>query len=1135
MRLHFVLLGAAGVAAVLFLATPCVFAQADTASISGYVKDASASVVPGASVTVRNEATGVERGTHTNESGYYTVTNLAPSTYSVSAVAPGFKRYEKSGIVLTSAISVSADVQLQVGETTETVNVVAEIAAVQTETATVGKTVSSKQITDLQLNGRNPIFLALLKPGVAGGSLAGFNRGLTSGGFSINGSRSQDNLITFDGAVAIRTRSNGTSIGVADLDATQEVQILTANYNAEYGRAAGGQIRIVTKSGTPEFHGSLYEYFRNEALDANSWSNNRNNLPRSPFRYNQFGYNFGGPVVIPGTGFNRDRNRLFFTWAQEFIRFRQLQNAERQVPSLNARALNAQGQPAPIDLTRDEFAGRNIVDPLTGSPFAGNVIPVNRLSPNGVALMRAFPLPTPGYQRGNNNWLSQGSYLENHRKDTVSIDALPAPSHFLKFRWQNYNYDDLQPFFGNYGVVKRVFDRPNTTSSFLHTWTISPTTINEFLVTASADRVKIGYDTSDGLFDRTRYGINYPYLFPDGKEITNKIPTVELGNGISALDGGPYPASSSGPIYVISNNTTKIVGGHTLKWGVLFERAGQNDFDQINVSGVPGGTNNQNGRFVFNNTRPGGSRFAISDAALGLFDTYAEIGRRSYTPYRGHMFEWFVQDSWRATNKLRIEAGLRHTIVQPYYSLWGNIVVFDPAAYNPARAVQVDSRGNPVPGTGDPFNGLVVPGDSIPDSGTGRVNAPDFLQSRLTGGSKSFSKTHYKDFQPRVGIAYSIAPKTVIRAGIGRFITRIGVSDSVFLGGNPPLQPTASVARGSVDNPGGTEGSLFPLFPTTQDPVFRNPEAWNWNLSFEREIGFDTTFTVAYVGRKGLHLQRERNLNQLPVGALLPANNPQNLNVNQLRPYKGYGPIRITNNDASSFYKGLQFELNKRFSQGLLFGVAYTYSKSTDNGSAQRDIIPNAFDAGNLWGASTFDRRHIFVANVIYQLPFFRQSGPLLRTIFGGWQLTAVTQLQTGTPFTVATGDDFARVGPGSGSQIWEITGPVTYPKQFSEATSDRNFYFDPSVFTRPAEGTLVSGQFRGAVYNPGFQNHNVGVMKDFRIGERQTVTLRAEGFNWVNHPNLGNPQSNPTNSQFGKVSSKSGDRQLQLSLRYSF
>jgi hypothetical protein len=1114
-------------------------AQGDTAAISGYVRDASGAVVPGATVAIRNEATSVERRTTSNETGYYVVSGLAPATYTVSVTATGFKRADKTGITLTSGIGVNADMALAVGETSEIVEVIADSATVQTETAMVGKTVSTTQINNLQLNGRNPLFLALLKPGVRGGSLAGFNRGLTSGGFSINGSRSQDNLITFDGAVAVRTRSNGTSIGVADLDSTQEVQILTASYTAEYGRSAGGQIRIVTKSGTNELHGAMYEYLRNEKLDANSWTNNRNStaarqIERNPFRYNQFGYNVSGPVFIPK--FYDGRNKFFWLWSQEWIKFRQQRTQTLAVPTLNERGLNEAGQQVPINLNAAPFAGRTIRDPLSGQAFVNNQIPVNRFSPNGIALIRAFPLPTPGFQQGAANWFAQRGGLENHRKDTMSFDFVPSDNKFFKFRWQNYEYNDFDPFFGNYGVVRRTFERPNDTASLGFTYTVNPTTINETLVTASADRVLIDYDRATSQLDRGAFGINYPYLFPDGKEITNKIPTVVLGNGINDLDGGPYPASSSGPIYTISNNTTKIAGNHTIKFGVSLERAGQNDFDQINVSGVPGGTNNQNGRFAFTNNNPGGSGWGSADAALGLFNTYAEIGRRSYTPYRGHMVEWFFQDSWKATDKLRLEMGLRHSVVQPYYSLWGNMVVFDPAAYNPANAVRVNPlNGNPIANTGDPLNGLIVPGTEIPSYAEGRVNAIDFLRSRLTGESKSFSKVHLNNFQPRLGIAYAVNSKTAIRAGIGRFYTRLGVSDSVFLGGNPPLQATASVATGNVDNPGGTSGSIFPLLPTTQDAVFKNPESWNWNFTFEREVGFDTTINIGYVGRKGLHAQRERNINQLEVGTMFRPEVVNNrINQNFLRPYAGYGPIRITNNDATSFYNGLQLEANKRFSKGLLFGVAYTYSKSSDDGSAQRDIIPNAYDASGLWGPSSFDTRHLLVANVVYELPFFTDQSKLTGKMLGGWQITAVSQFQTGTPFSVATGDDFAGVGAGSGGQIWATNGTPSYPQQFSEARGDGRFWFDPTIYSRPANGTFTSG-FRNNTYGPGFQNHNIGIFKSFAITETQRVTFRAEGFNWVNHPNWSGPQTNPLNADFGRVTAKNSERNIQLSLRYSF
>jgi hypothetical protein len=314
----------------------------------------------------------------------------------------------------------------------------------------------------------------------------------------------------------------------------------------------------------------------------------------------------------------------------------------------------------------------------------------------------------------------------------------------------------------------------------------------------------------------------------------------------------------------------------------------------------------------------------------------------------------------------------------------------------------------------------------------------------------------------------------------------------------------------------------------------------------EREIGFDTTVEAGYVGRRSLRAQRERNINQLPIGTLfsqeyISAGRP---NVDTIRPFRGFGPIRITNNESNATYHGLQIGANRRFSKGFLFGVAYTLSKAWDDGSAQRDIIPNAFDAHNLWGPAGNDRRHVLVLNYIYELPFFRDRNRLVGRVLGGWQINGVSQFQTGTPFTVATADDFAGVGPGSGSQIWNRNGEFFLSRgerKFSEGTADQNFWFRPrnadgsAIFTPPANGTFTTQSNRNLVYNPGFQNWNLGLFKSFYITERQRIQFRAEAYNFINHPNWSNPDMNPRSSTFGKVTAKTSERQLQLVLRYDF
>jgi hypothetical protein len=1174
------------------------FAQSDNTQISGFVKDQTGAVIANAKVSVKNEANGLERTATTNSEGYYIVTQLPSGFYTVSVEASGFKLYVESARKLDPNAPAKLDVALQTGQVSEVVNITASSVGVQTETAAVTKLVDEQTIKNTMINGRNPLFLAITKPGVLGSNLGGNSFGLSQAGLNINGGRTQDVLITFDGAVGVRTRSNGTSIGVADLDSTQEVQILTANYNAEYGRSSGGQVRIVTKGGGHDLHGLAYEYLRNAALNSNTWDRNRtltaarpcsdpqfekdNACRPNPFRYNQYGFNLNGPVWIPGIPFNKERNKLFWLYSMEWVKVRQTSNVVTRVPTARMKAGDfSELFPGGPNYNSNLGVTRFVKDPLkSGNCNATdqtacfsdggiiNKIPTNRLSPNGLALLKSYPDPIPGFYSNGANFFQSRPAETNQRKENVNIDYLPSEKHQIKGRLAIYHFIDVSAFRGNFDRAPQIIDRPNQTLSVGWTWTLSPTWISETIVAASRDQVFIYVDQRGDRFKRSAYGINYPYIFNSPKEIQDKIPTIDGLDLFSTMDGGPYPSSSKGPIYQFNNNWTNIRGNHTIKFGGYFERAGENDFDQINVSGTPGGTNNQNGRFVFANSTAGGTGVAAANAALGLFDTYAEIGDRSYTPYRGHMFEWFAQDSWKATPKLRIEAGLRHTIIQPYYSLWRNMVVFDTASYNPALAVTVDPKTGFITSGANNlqalYNGLVIPGDgwTAAASGPGRIAIANTGQYNFLfrGADKQYSNIHKTNFQPRIGVAYAFNDKNVFRAGAGRFLTRLGVSDSVFLGGNPPLQPTVSVTNGNVDNPGGKAGNVFTQQITTQDKDFPNPEAWTWNGTYEREIGFQTQLSVAYIGRRGLHSQRERNINQLQVGTLQA--NP-GVNADALRPYKGYNIIRVTNNDANSMYNSLQIGLERRFAKGLSYSFAYTLSKSSDDGSTQRFVIPNAFDAHNLWGPSNFDRRHSAVVTFAYQPPFFSDQSRLVGKVLGGWVISGVSQMATGAPVNniggdqgmgIATADDFAGVGPGSGVQAWLFTQAPNITGKYANNNGDNSFWFYPinadgtPIFTKPAAGTISNQKPRGLIYGPGFQNHNLRVSKEFRIHERHSVQFFAEAFNFLNHPNWNGPDTNPNNivlgtdgkvditkTTFGKVTTRSSERQIQFALRYSF
>ncbi len=1145
--------------ALLFLSIPAVFGQSDSGSIAGFAKDPSGAVVPKAKVTLRNESTGVQQTEATNDSGYYVFSNVSPGLYTVDVEASGFKKFNSVHNKLDPSSQLELDAALTVGASTEMVEVVASAQVLQTESGQIGKDVTRSQIDGLELNGRDPLFMASLIPGMRSGSTLGdFSFSLTNGGYSVNGARSQDTTITIDGAPAVRTRANGTGIAVADVDSTEEMQVLTSNYAAEYGRADGGQIRIVTKGGGSSFHGGAYEYFRNSDMNANTWSRNQSTFTNfaSPFRYNQFGFNVGGPIFIPGK-FDRDRNKWFFFVGEEWVKYRNVQTQTQEVPT----ALMHQGNFSEL-LGPNIFYSKptTIYDPKTcpsvGAatcvPFAGNIIPTSRLSANGLGILALYPLPN-GLVNSNQNWIAQASQPENQRKETINSDILPSSKDRIQFRRTNLAYNELDPFDQGTNETPKQFFRPNQVNSLAWTRTLSPTLINEARFTLSIDDVYIPVITTAPGFNRQLFGINYPYLIPQGKDLQNKAPSVTVPNFYS-FAAGPYPSHSSGPIYTLADTVTKIWGKHQFKFGFQFERSGENDGDQINVSTVPNGSANQNGTFVFSDARTGLGATAgagIANLALGLADSYTEIGQRAETDYRGYLYEWFAQDSWKVTSKLHIDYGVRQTVTVPYKALWGNQVFFDPTLYSSSQAVAVDPKtGNVTLGSGNQYNGMVIPGNGWPSNalGHGIVQAGTSTFNSLFHGYPSYYNNVYAQFQPRVGIAYSLNDKTVLRAGAGRFVNRFGLFDNIFPGANSPFQPFETVNNVSVDNPGAalTAGTAPPITVTTLARNLKPAEAYNWNVAVQRQLPLKSTLEVAYIGRRGLHLPEVFDINQPTVGALLA--NP-GVNVNYLRPYKGFAAIQMEESTATSMYNALQVSWNRRFTNGFSYSFSYTLSKSDDSASNYRDIVPDTYNTSNLWGPSEFDSRHIVVISYLYTLPIYKNSNGMAHKVLGNWQLSGVNQFQTGTPCGIGSNSDFAGVGEVgsigcSGSiQYWNMAQSPAIMGQFANSTASPNQYFSTTtssgapIFTQPAAGTFVLQKgVRGSIYGPGFQDWNLGLFKAFAVTEKTGFQFRAEAFDVNNHPNWSGPGLNPTSSSFGKVTSKTGlARTIQLSLRYYF
>jgi hypothetical protein len=1111
-------------AVLLLVGTPA-FAQFERSRVAGTVKDQQGGVMPGVTVTATNQATNQAEVTVTDDSGFYILNQLQPGQYTISAELQGFKKSSRTGVQLDAAGSITMDLTLETGDLSEEVTVTAEAALLQTDVA-LRKTVEAKDIEQLSFNGRNPIGVAGLKAGVSGGSFNNYGfSNLGNGGFNINGSRSDENNITVDGATAIRTRSSGAIVGVQNVDALQEVQVLTGNYMPEFGRASGGQIRMVTKSGSNRFSGSGTFVYRDESLQANTWARNRStnateNSGPAPFDFKQYGYAFGGPIL---------KNKLFFFGAQEWVNFFQVATNTATVPTMLMRQGNFSEL---LDPNNGFINGvRLIIDPLTGQPFPGNIIPANRLSPNGLAMLNTYPEPTPGFRQGSANLIQNSENPQDQRKDNIRFDFRPNASNQINYRFSRYNWVAVDAFRGSFPFARTDWERPNFTQTASWTTTLTSNWVNELTYTYSKDDVFINV-FEGGAFQRSTRGINYPYVFQE-KEIVDKIPTISISN-FSEIDGGPYPAFSSGPIHTIQNVSTLVRGRHTFKAGVQFEYSGQDDFDQINVSAVPGSTNNQNGRFEFQDSRTNATGTAISNVALGLFNNYAELGQRNLTKWRALAVDAFLQDSWRPTAKLTVEGGVRYVYWPPWYSTTNNISTFAASAYNPAFAPTVNPANGTLSG-GVRYNGLMLPGNGFLGEAANSTVASDPNVPRLfTGQPRGFSETHGNVFEPRLGVSYQLNEKTVLRSSAGMFHNRVTLNDSTLLGGNVPFQPQATISNGSADNPAGVgvnPGNL-PIGATAQDLVFKHPTSYMWSGGVQREIPLGFILDVAYVGRRGLYLQRERNLNQLQAGTLQA--NP-GVNIAALRPFAGYGVIRLSENAGRSLYNSLQVSADRRYTNGFKFGFAYTLSKSTDNGSDKRNVMWNTYDDTLYNGASNFDRRHVLALYYIYDLPFFREQNTLLGNILGGWQISGSTFMRSGTPFTVGqSSQDIAGVGDVGFGQPWSQTGNANINFQLYDGTPG-SVAMDTSVFVRPANGTFGNSP-RNAYYNPGEMQWDLALFKNFNVGGTRRVQLRAEAFNFLNHPNLGGITSDPLSGNFGRITSKDGNRRdIQLSVRFQF
>jgi hypothetical protein len=1106
-------------AAVLVGLTAIASAQSTSGRISGTVADSQGGVLPGATVTVVQEGTGLSRSATTDNDGAYVFVSLPVGTYSVTAELGGFQKAVKSGYKLVADGRITADFTLAVGEISETVEVTVPGETVNTTSGEIARVVDREQVQNMALNGRNYMQLATLIPGspLLNDNALDIMTGLGIG-TSINGGRGNTSLLTVDGGFNMDSGSNNSQISNVGIDFIEEVSIKTSNFSAEYGRNSGANINVVTRSGSNDFHGSAYEYHRNEGLDANNYFNNAGGVPRSPLKYNDFGWSLGGPIR---------KNRLFFFAGQEWKLIRR-----QSTPNLETLPTRA--------MRNGNFSGIATVirDPLTGQPFPGNVIPANRISPDGRAIANVYTLMeglASSYddRAVSNNSLFQGDNPFDWRQDMLRLDFQASDAHRLTVRLLRDSYDLIDPFGtfigGDLPTIPTNRVRPGRNYQVSHTWTVSPAVVNEFKANASwnGQRIPPRGDT----WERDTYGFAYPQLFSGGGRFDDSIPDTTI-TGYASFNGAARALISPTTDIQLSDNLTWIRGSHTLKAGALVIR---NRKDQ-------NGRSLYAGRLDFNptgNTNTTGHAFA--DALLGNFRTYSEFAYDPMGFFRFWQAEGFLSDNWRVSRNLSLEAGVRYTWHQPIYTQANNMASFDPARYDPARAMVVNRNGTLVPGSGDRYNGMVRAGEGVPEDEQFRVpNATDPGVLAVPAGAPRGFYDNQHLFAPRFSFAWTPtgSSETAVRGGVGLFYDR-PEGNLLFGGGgngpvnSPPYVLSAQYENGNLSAPGGGRvPALGPLGAVASiDPDLKVPRVWNWSLSLQRELPLGLFGEVGYIGSRGQNLLWQPDINQpsyadLGANAALPA--AQRANTNFLRPYKGYSSILMVRSDARSSYHAMQLFLSRRRG-ALRWTASYTLSRSYDHVNANGT---NSFDWPDIeanWGPSDFDRTHVFVGTWTWQLPFFRGDSGLGR-VLGGWEISGIGRYQSGAPITVTANTTI-------GTRRADLIGDPYLPE--SERTplpSGAVPYLNPAAFTAPPEGRSGNSE-RGGFRWPSLTVFDLSLRKEFAVKGDVALQVQADLFNALNQTQLrfSSQSLNRSGGGFGQLNQAAPPRQIQLGIRLVF
>ena len=1132
---------------IILVASQSALAQTVVGRISGTVQDANGAGVPNATVKVVNNANNSERTVTSDENGFYTITNLPVAVYTIEAEAKGYKKALVSGQSVTADARLTVDMKLEVGEVSETVEIVGAAGeTVNTTSGEVSRVIDQQQVQNLALNGRNYIQLLSFVPGVAllNDDQLELTTSLATNNQSINGNRGQTNNVTIDGGFNLQSGSNASQINNLGIDYIQEVKIQTSNFSAEYGRNSGAQVSLVTRSGGNDFHGSAFEFLRNDKLDARSFF-----APVRPtLRFNNFGYSIGGPIV---------KDKLFFFGGQEWKYIRRLSAAQRRtVPSLaelngdfSFRLRGPDGTVGTADdgVLRDpNNAANTCVAPVINSQgvvttpanrtgcFGSNnvalrnIIPTNRITTDGLAIANVYRTAAglatafTNAPVGNNITFQQPNPLD-YREDLIRIDYRINSKHTLYGRYIHDKNVLIDPF-GTFittqvPTIPSLRMRPGTSIQLSHSWMISPTFINEAKATGAWVAQRIPPDGD--LWKRETYGFQFQQLFLNGGRFENSIPDTTI-NGFASFFGAARSLVSPTTDINASDTITLVRGNHTLKTGLSVTR---NRIDQNARTTYAGQVDFNTG----GNTRTSNNSFA--DALLGNFRTYSEQALDPLGFFRFTQTEAFVADSWKVNRKLSLELGMRYQFGQPIYTQANNMANFDPSLYNPAQAVTILANGNIDPTRGgNRFNGLVRAGDGVPSEELGRVPGGDSADVRAvpTGAPRGLYEGHHY-FMPRVGFAYSPFDdnKTSIRGGFGMYYDRIE-GNLIFPSlSNPPFATSAQFQNANLSNITGGSTTAAPFAQINAvNPDLDTPYTMSYSLSVQRELPHGIFAEAAYVGNLGRHLIRQPDINQ-PTFEQLRANLPPgpNLNVNALRPFKGYTAIRMRMSDSTSNYHGMQLYLAKRKGD-LLMTTSYTWSKVLTDASGFNDNPEDPFNRKFNYGPATFDRRHVFALTYTYNVRMFARTHGFVKAVLDGYEISGVTRLQSG-PYLTVTG-----------------TANSVFGNRRADCVSSETLFEDgergPNNWARRDAFAIAPDTRRGTcgvgtLLGPGSQTWDFSIRRNFGLTERFNLRFQADIFNAFNRTNFRDLESNLSSAAFGTISTSGPPRNIQFGLKLTF